>query len=97
MDRVRGKVAVVTGAALGIGRATCRLLAREGAMVAITDVLDAAGQQVAAEISGDGGTARYWHLDVSNEAEVSKVFDEVKTAFGKLDVLVNNAGIGGHE
>jgi NAD(P)-dependent dehydrogenase (short-subunit alcohol dehydrogenase family) len=97
MNRMQGKVAVVTGGALRVGRATSLLLAREGADVAVVDVEDAAGEAVVAEIRQAGGSARYWHLDVSQEEEVSRVFKEVAAHFGRLDVLVNNANIGGPE
>lgn len=93
--RVNGKVAVVTGGALGIGKACAHMLAREGAAVAVTDVLDDAGRQVVDEICSAGGTVRYWHLDVSDEPEVARVMREVKEAFGPITVLVNNAGIAG--
>ena len=73
MDRVRGKVAVVTGAALGIGRAACRILAREGASIAVTDVLGAEGRALSDAIQADGGGARYWHRDVGHEAQVGRV------------------------
>jgi NAD(P)-dependent dehydrogenase (short-subunit alcohol dehydrogenase family) len=95
MDRVKGKVAIVTGGALGIGRSASNLLAKEGARVAITDLLDKEGQEVMEKIGVDGGTAEYWHLDVSKETEVKKVFAEIHRQFGKIDVLVNNAGIAG--
>ncbi len=95
MARVSGKVAVVTGGALGIGAATCARLAREGATVAVTDVLEQEGRNLAASIEADGGTARFWHLDVSDEDEVARVFGEIVDTFGKLDTLVNNAGIAG--
>lgn len=95
MGRVEGKVAVVTGAALGIGRATSELLAREGAAVAVTDVLVDEGREAVAAIERDGGTARFWSMDVSREAEIRSVLDEVADAFGGLDILVNNAGIAG--
>lgn len=95
MDRVKGKVAAVTGGALGIGRAICFLLSREGARVAVTDVLDEQGRKTTREIQDAGGTAEYWHLDVSREAEVAKVFAEVNSRFSRIDVLVNNAGISG--
>ncbi|MFN3324269.1 MAG: SDR family NAD(P)-dependent oxidoreductase [Bryobacteraceae bacterium] len=95
MARVEGKVALVTGGALGIGRSACLLLAREGAKVAVTDLRDEEGRKVADEIGRSGGTAVYWRLDVSDEAQVKRVFAEVKQKFGKLDVLVNNAGIAG--
>jgi len=95
MKRVKNKVAVVTGAALGIGRATAIRLAEEGARVAITDVLDIPGAAVVAEIKKAGGDAAFWHLDVSKEAEVKRVMSEVAAKWGKIDVLVNNAGISG--
>jgi NAD(P)-dependent dehydrogenase (short-subunit alcohol dehydrogenase family) len=95
VDRVKGKVAIVTGGALGIGRSACNLLAREGAAVALTDVLDDKGKKAAAEIRATGGSADYWHLDVRKEAEVQRVFADVNARFGKIDVLVNNAGISG--
>ena len=95
MNRVANKTALVTGGALGIGRATCLLLAREGATVAITDVRDAEGQALAKEIARLGGTAHYWHLDVSREEEVRRVFTAVADALGPITVLVNNAGIAG--
>ncbi len=95
MARTAGKVAVVTGGALGIGAATCTMLAREGAAVAITDVLEKEGQELAERIRADGGKAQFWALDVTDEAAVERVFSEVANTFGKLDVLVNNAGISG--
>jgi len=95
MGRVEGKVAIVTGGALGIGRATCLLLAKEGAKVAVTDILDKEGQKVVDEIKDAGGVAESWHLDVTKEQEVKKVFADVAREFGKIDVLVNNAGIAG--
>lgn len=95
MNRAANKTALVTGGALGIGRATCLLLAREGARVAITDVRDAEGRALAEEITHQGGTACYRHLDVSREANVRAVFTEVAETFGPVTVLVNNAGIAG--
>lgn len=95
MGRVEGKVAIVTGGAKGIGAATCELLAREGAAVAITDVDDEQGLRLAEEIDSRGGRARYWHLDVADEDAVARVFSAVRDAWGKVDVLVNNAAIAG--
>lgn len=95
MGRVEGKVAIVTGGALGIGRAICELLAKEGAKVAVTDILDEKGKEVVESIKKAGGIAKFWHLDVTNEEEVKKVFADVAKEFGKIDVLVNNAGIAG--
>ena len=95
MNRVKNKVAIVTGGGLGIGRAVSSLLAREGARVAVTDILDQKGQETAQEIRDAGGAAEYWHLDVSSESEVQAVFAAVANRFGRVDVLVNNAGISG--
>jgi NAD(P)-dependent dehydrogenase (short-subunit alcohol dehydrogenase family) len=94
-DRVKGKVALVTGGAAGIGRSACLLLAREGASVAILDSDGTGGDALAGEIARGGGAAAYWHLDVSLEPEVKEVFAKVKDRFGRIDVLVNNAGIEG--
>ncbi|WP_037321215.1 SDR family NAD(P)-dependent oxidoreductase [Salegentibacter sp. Hel_I_6] len=95
MKRAENKVVIVTGGALGIGRETCILLAKEGAKVAVTDILDQKGTELVTEIKKLGGIANYWHLDVSDEKEVKKVYAEVVKEFGKLDATVNNAGIAG--
>ena len=95
MNRLAGKIALITGGAMGIGRSACLLMAGEGAKVAVTDVVDDRGRALAQEIRGRGGEAEYWHLDVSDEAAVSRVFAEVERHFGAVTVLVNNAGIGG--
>ncbi|HEY9641730.1 MAG TPA: glucose 1-dehydrogenase [Coleofasciculaceae cyanobacterium] len=95
MNRVDRKVAIVTGGALGIGQATCLMLAHEGAKVAITDLLANEGKNLAEDICAKGGEAEYWHLDVANESEVQQVFAAVRAKWGKIDILVNNAGISG--
>ncbi len=95
MKRAEEKVVVVTGGALGIGRETCILLAKEGAKVAVTDILDQEGQALVQEIEEFGGVAKFWHLDVASEDEVKKIYAEVVETFGKLDATVNNAGIAG--
>ena len=87
---VDGKVALVTGAALGQGEAEARLLAAAGAAVVLTDVLDGQGEAVAADI---GDAARYVHLDVGDEGQWADVVASTVESFGSLDVLVNNAGI----
>jgi NAD(P)-dependent dehydrogenase (short-subunit alcohol dehydrogenase family) len=95
MGRLDNKVAVVTGGARGIGKATCKVLASEGAKVAVTDIIEDEGEQVAEEITDGGGTAEYWHLDTTRESEVEKVIGEAAEGFGGLHILVNNAGIAG--
>jgi NAD(P)-dependent dehydrogenase (short-subunit alcohol dehydrogenase family) len=95
MKRVEGKKAVVTGGALGIGRAVCLQLAKEGAKVAVTDIADEEGKKVVETIEKFGGTAKYWHLDTFDENSVSSVFLNIADEFGSIDILVNNAGIAG--
>lgn len=90
MGRVSGKVAIVTGAARGMGAAHARRLAEEGAKVMLTDVLDSEGECVAKAI---GENARYMHQDVTQEAEWQRVIAATEAAFGPVSVLVNNAGI----
>jgi NAD(P)-dependent dehydrogenase (short-subunit alcohol dehydrogenase family) len=96
VDRVKGKVAIITGSGNGIGEATAKLMAKEGAKVAIVDIDDANGKRVAEEIVKAKGVADFWHMDVSKENEVKQIFTEVYKKYGKLHILVNNAGIPGH-
>jgi NAD(P)-dependent dehydrogenase (short-subunit alcohol dehydrogenase family) len=95
MDRLHGKVAIITGAAVGIGRAAAERMAEEGASVALLDVNADEGSVVAAGLTARGLKAHFWVLDVSREADVSRVFAEVAAHFGHIDVLVNNAGVAG--
>lgn len=95
MNRLKDKVCIVTGAALGLGRATVVRMAEEGAKVAALDMLDAEGGALAQDLSARGLVVRYWRCDVTSEAEVARVIDEVAAAFGRVDVLVNNAGVSG--
>jgi NAD(P)-dependent dehydrogenase (short-subunit alcohol dehydrogenase family) len=95
MGRMEGKATIVTGGALGIGRATCELLAREGAKVAIVDLLDEEAKELADRIGRAGGAARYWRADVARESDIKRVVAEIGEAFGRIDALVNNAGISG--
>jgi len=88
-----GKVAIVTGASSGIGRSAAVAFAREGAVVAVADTDRAAGEQVAKEIGQGGGKAEAFGTDVSREKDVQALIDAVLSRWGRLDVLVNNAGI----
>src|SRR3954451_23821428 len=90
---IAGRVAIVTGAASGMGRATAHLFADEGAKVAVIDLGTDRVKAVVDEITGAGGTAQGWELDVSDQTAVDGVVNEVRTAFGPIDILVNNAGI----
>jgi NAD(P)-dependent dehydrogenase (short-subunit alcohol dehydrogenase family) len=94
--RMTGKVALISGAASGMGAATARLLAAEGAKaVIVADILDQDGKAVVAEIGKAGGHATYVHLDVTDEAQWKAAVEGAVAAHGRLDVLVNNAGISG--
>ena len=93
--RLAGKVALISGAARGMGAAEARLFAREGARVVIGDVLEAEGAAIEAEISAKGGEAVFVRLDVTRESDWAQAVASTVQRFGKLDVLVNNAGIGG--
>jgi 3-oxoacyl-[acyl-carrier protein] reductase len=92
--RLEGKVAVVTGADAGIGRATARLFAREGASVACIDIRESGGRRVDRLIGGDGGQAIFVEADVSTSAGCRAMIAAALQAFGSVDILVNNAGIG---
>jgi len=91
--RVANKVALVTGAASGIGRATALLLAQEGAAVVVADIAAEAGQQVAQEISRSAGKAVFQPLDVTQETAWQNVSDRILQDFARLDIAVNNAGV----
>ena len=91
--RVDGKVALVTGGAGGIGAAAARLLAAEGAAVLIGDILAEQGQATAGDIAASGGRAGFVELDVTNPQDWSNAVAQAVGQFGKLDVLVNNAGV----
>ncbi|MBY0272092.1 MAG: glucose 1-dehydrogenase [Alphaproteobacteria bacterium] len=94
-NRLENKVIIVTGGTAGIGKATCLLFAREGAKVVITGKNDEDGHALVKLITKNGGTAKFWHLNTANEAEAQNVMKSVYETYGKIDGLVNNAGIGG--
>eukprot|EP01059_Diplonema_ambulator_P028665 TRINITY_DN47549_c0_g1_i1.p1 TRINITY_DN47549_c0_g1~~TRINITY_DN47549_c0_g1_i1.p1 ORF type:complete len:266 (+),score=-35.92 TRINITY_DN47549_c0_g1_i1:541-1338(+) len=90
--RIKNKIALITGGSRGIGAATARLLAAEGATVLIADILKTEGEKIAKEIQG-----RFYPLDVVEETEWQLVFESIMTEFGRLDILFNNAGVTGLE
>src|SRR5882762_8423050 len=94
MGQIDGKVAIVTGGASGIGAACAATLAREGAKVIITDIDDPRGQALVDKIGSDSGEVVYLHQDVSLEESWPGVIDATERRFGRLDVMVANAGIG---
>jgi len=91
--RLGGKVALITGGSLGMGAAEARLFVREGAMVVIGDILESEGRQIESEINGSGGEALFIKLDVTKAQDWQRAINATVTRFGKLNVLVNNAGI----
>ena len=92
MARVAGKIALITGAASGLGEAIARVLAREGAVVVLADVNDAAGKRVLRQIKADGGAGLYVNLDVANEDNWVRTMALVRKRFGQLNIAVNCAG-----
>jgi NAD(P)-dependent dehydrogenase (short-subunit alcohol dehydrogenase family) len=91
--RLEGKVALITGAARGMGAVEARLFTEEGAKVCISDVLEEQGRQVAADITESGGDAFFTKLDITSEDDWARVVDDVVSRFGKLDILINNAAM----
>ena len=88
-----GKIAIITGAASGIGRATAKLLADVGAAIALIDIDDSGGKQTAALINESGGKAKFFHCDVTSDSDCKKVVEVIHREFGRIDTLFNNAGV----
>ncbi|RJG01335.1 SDR family NAD(P)-dependent oxidoreductase [Noviherbaspirillum sedimenti] len=93
MGKLNGKVAIVTGATQGIGKATAKLFAAEGSTVVVAGIVDSDGEAVVAEIKRDGGKALYHHLDVTREEAWNDLADRLRAETGGFDIVVNNAGI----
>ena len=93
--RLKDKVAIVTGAASGMGASTAKIFANQGAKVLVTDMLEDEGAGVVAEITKADGEARFQRLDVTSEADWDSAVAAALAAYGKLDILVNNAGVSG--
>src|SRR3970040_2561693 len=93
--RLAGKTALISGGARGMGAVEARLFVQEGARVVIGDVLEAEGRQVEAEIRATGGEAVFVPLDVTSEADWQRAVATAVSRFGRLDVLVENAGVRG--
>ncbi|KTC77846.1 SDR family NAD(P)-dependent oxidoreductase [Legionella brunensis] len=93
MSRLSNKVIIITGGASGIGEATCRLLAKEGAQIALLDINREKGQHIIDDIHAQGGQAAFWSMNASLEKEVQTVIAEVIQKWGRINVLVNNVGI----
>ncbi len=93
MGRLENKVAIISGGALGIGEADCILFAREGAKVVIADINEAAGRDLEKRIKQEGNEAIFMRLDVSQEADWQRVMADTIALYGKVNILVNNAGV----
>src|SRR5260221_5266507 len=93
--RLKDKVAIVTGAAHGMGEAEARLCAKEGARVVVADILASDAEKITGDIGAGGGQAVAAAIDVTSEAGWRALIDKTLTAYGRLDILVNNAGISG--
>src|SRR5712691_5373016 len=91
--RLKGKAAVITGAGSGIGRATARLFAQEGARVGIADIDDAGGEETQQLIAKEGGEGFFIQVDVAKVSDAERLVRTVTKKFGRLDILVNNAGV----
>ena len=92
MNELTGKVALVTGGGRGLGEAICRMLGAEGAIAIVADIREELAETIALEIQADGGKAKAMRLDVCDEHQVETAVAEIVSEFGRLDILINNAG-----
>jgi NAD(P)-dependent dehydrogenase (short-subunit alcohol dehydrogenase family) len=92
-DRLKSKVAIITGASMGLGEAIALLFAREGARVTVADIADAKGEETVGQIEAEGGEATFMHVDVSQTADVERMVNATVETFGHLDILVSNVGL----
>jgi NAD(P)-dependent dehydrogenase (short-subunit alcohol dehydrogenase family) len=93
MNRLDGKVAIITGGADGIGLAIVTAMAKEGALVIFGDIQDEKGKQVADRLGAEGGTVSYFHCDVGADTDIKRLIDAAVSKHGRIDILVNNAAI----
>ena len=91
--RLENKIAIITGAASGMGRASALLFAKEGAKIAVADVNDAGGKETVTIIKSSGSDAIFIHTDISKASECENLIKTAKNKFGKINILFNNAGI----
>lgn len=92
MNRLENQVAIITGGAKGIGKGICEVFCKEGAKVALWDVLDS-GAETAAEIAANGGSIFFQKVDVTDRSSVDTAIEHVRAQYGKIDILINNAGV----
>ena len=97
MGRIQGKVAVITGAASGMGRATAIRFAKEGAAVVVADLNSQGGELVVSEIAAAKGRAVFQRTDVISEDDIKALINRAVKEYGRLDITYNNAGVGGHQ
>ena len=91
--KLKNRVALITGAGIGIGRAEALLFSSEGAKIIVADINDPGGKKTVAEVKANGGEAIYFHTDLTKGTEVKQLIDKIMKKYGKIDIIINNAGI----